>query len=261
MKSTGGEGRAGDEISGIAPPEARTYRERIVAGPDFISFSVCVRETDLFIRCDRDLSETALNAVHHYRRLVENYIRIIPEFLNTFGPLPEDPFAPGIVKAMLASARAAGVGPMAAVAGAIAEHVGRILLQSPGISNVIVENGGDIYLNCKRIVIVNLLAGTSPLSGRISLVIRPDRMPLGVCTSSGTVGHSFSYGLADAVCVAATSTALADAAATAIGNVIRSARDIESGLKRAEAIPGVQGAVIICGDRCGMTGQIELAET
>jgi hypothetical protein len=224
-----GEGRSMEGQARIERPEPRTYRERVAADPEFRSFTVCVRETDLFIRCDRDLGETALKAVHRYRSLIENYIRVVPEFLHTHAPLPDDPLAPGIVRAMLASARAAGVGPMAAVAGAIAEYVGRALRQSPGISNVIVENGGDIYLNCEKIVFVNLLAGESRLSGRMSLVVRPDRMPVGVCTSSGTVGHSFSYGLADAVCVVAASATLADAAATSIANGIRSKRDIESG--------------------------------
>ncbi|MFA6346436.1 MAG: UPF0280 family protein, partial [Syntrophales bacterium] len=123
-----------------------------------------------------------------------------------------------------------------------------------------VENGGDIYLDCKRDLRVEVHAGQSSLSGKIILMIRSDRMPLGVCTSSGTVGHSFSYGRADAVCVLSVSAALADAAATRIGNLVKSAKDIERGLKTAEEIlPGIRGVVIICGSHMGLAGDVELA--
>lgn len=239
--------------------EPRTYRNRIAPEGDLPAFSVCVRETDLFLRADRNLSREALGAVHACRAQIETYIRYHPDFLHSRIPLPEDRLAPEIVKAMLHASRLAEVGPMAAVAGAIAESVGRTLRTRPGISNVIVENGGDIYLDCKRDVRAEIYAGHSPLSGRITLVIRADRMPLGVCTSSGTVGHSFSYGRADAVCVLSGSAALADAAATRIGNLVRLERDIEQALKMAAGIEGVRGGVIICGKRMGLSGDVELA--
>jgi hypothetical protein len=239
--------------------EPRTYRNRIAPEADLPAFSVFVRETDLFLRADRDLSRETLEAVHACRAQIETYIRHHPEFLHARTPLPEDPLAPDIVRRMLLAARQAEVGPMAAVAGAIAESVGRSLRTLAGISNVMVENGGDIYLDCKRDLRVEIHAGQSPLSGKIALIIRSDRMPLGVCTSSGTVGHSFSYGRADAVCVLSGSVSLADAAATRIGNLVQYPKDIEKGLKMAEGIPGLRGVVVICGDRLGLAGDVELA--
>jgi hypothetical protein len=239
--------------------EPRTYRNRIAPEGDLTAFSVCVRETDLFLRADRDLSHEALEAVHACRARIEGYARHHPDFLHSRIPLPEDPIAPDIVRGMLLAARQAEVGPMAAVAGAIAEYVGHRLHALAGISNVMVENGGDIYLDCKRDLHVEILAGQSPLSGKIALVVRSDRMPLGVCTSSGTVGHSFSYGRADAVCVLSGSAALADAAATRIGNLVQSSKDIEKGLKVAEGIPGIRGVVVICGESLGLAGDVELS--
>jgi ApbE superfamily uncharacterized protein (UPF0280 family) len=160
---------------------------------------------------------------------------------------------------MISASRAAGVGPMASVAGAIAEHVGRQLLLKS--FNVIVENGGDIFLNMKEDISIGIFAGQSPLSGRIALRIPAGQSPLGICTSSGTVGHSLSFGIADAVCIKSSSAALADAAATAAGNLIRSKSDMRKGLDRAMSIRGVLGVLIVTGDTLAVKGDMELTET
>jgi len=147
---------------------------------------------------------------------------------------------------------------MASVAGAIAEYVGRQLLEKS--VNVVVENGGDIYLNIKDDIEVGIFAGGSSLSGRIALKIRADQTPLGICTSSGTVGHSLSFGVADAVCVKSKSAALADAAATAAGNVVRGRKDVRRGLSKAMSIEGVQGALIVIGDTLAVQGDMEIVK-
>jgi len=150
------------------------------------------------------------------------------------------------------------VGPMAAVAGAIAEYVGRELLEfSP---EIIVENGGDIFLACSRETRVGIFAGNSPLSLRVGLVVPAAGHSWGVCTSSGTVGPSLSFGRADAVCILSSSASLADAAATAVGNLVRTPGDLEKGLEKAKAIEGVWGAVIILGEKLAAWGKIELVE-
>jgi ApbE superfamily uncharacterized protein (UPF0280 family) len=147
---------------------------------------------------------------------------------------------------------------MAAVAGAMAEAVGQDLLkESP---EVIVENGGDIFLRSSKEVRVGIFAGASPLSLRIGLCLPPAEYPRGVCTSSATVGPSLSFGVADAVCVLAASAALADGAATAVGNMVRSSREMEKGLEKARSIEGLTGVVIILGDKLAAWGQIQLAE-
>ena len=171
-------------------------------------------------------------------------------------PVVYDEFAPEIVREMMKASAKAGVGPMAAVAGAVAEHVGRDLLLHT--RNVIIENGGDIYLKSLDDVYVGLFAGRSPLRDRVSIKVRKEEMPLGVCTSSGTVGHSLSFGCADACCVKSGSVALADAAATAIGNLVKSKKDLQNALKTGMEIEGVLGIVIIIGDQLGVVGDIEL---
>jgi ApbE superfamily uncharacterized protein (UPF0280 family) len=157
---------------------------------------------------------------------------------------------------MIEAGRRAGVGPMAAVAGAIAEYVGRDLL---GYSNeVIVENGGDIFLAMTDPATIAILAGSSPLSNRLGLRADFPQGSVGICTSSGTVGHSLSLGAADAVVVLSESTALADAVATALGNKVGDGADIEAALAAGKAIEGVLGLVVIVGARLGVWGQVEL---
>ncbi len=146
---------------------------------------------------------------------------------------------------------------MAAVAGAIAEYVGqRLVEKSKG--EVIVENGGDTFVNLSSGCVVGIHAGNSILSGRVGIRLDDLDFPLGVCTSSGTLGHSRSYGQADAVTVVSPRCALADAAATAAGNMVRAKRDIQKALDFLQQIDGVKGAVVVKGDCVGAFGHIEL---
>jgi ApbE superfamily uncharacterized protein (UPF0280 family) len=145
---------------------------------------------------------------------------------------------------------------MAAVAGAVAEAIGRDLL---GFSpEIIVENGGDIFLKISKKRLVGIYAGHSSLSKRIALEIMPRETPLGVCTSSGTVGHSLSLGSADAVIVLSPSTALADAAATAICNIVKTVDDIPRAIEKAQGIEGLRGLVVIMGDKMGVWGKAKI---
>jgi ApbE superfamily uncharacterized protein (UPF0280 family) len=233
----------------------RTYRNRTIKN-HLTGFNVTVRETDLFISADSNLTSIALASVHRLRSSLESYIAIHREFLTSLAPVAYEEWAPEIVREMMRASAKAGVGPMAAVAGAMAEHVGRDLLLHT--RNLIIENGGDIYMKSMSDVHVGLLAGRSPLSGRVSIKVRKEEMPLGVCTSSGTVGHSLSFGCTDACCVKSGSAALADAAATAIGNIVKSKKDIRTGLTAGMQIEGVLGIVIIIGDQLGAVGDIEL---
>jgi hypothetical protein len=157
---------------------------------------------------------------------------------------------------MIRAGNAAGVGPMAAVAGAVAEGVGRCLLEHS--RQVVVENGGDIFLKTGRPAVVGLFAGHSPLSMKIGIRLAETGDGIGVCTSSGTVGHSLSTGRADAVCVVAHSCALADAAATAIANRIHAPDGIEPAVSFGRSIAGVLGIVAVCGREMGAWGQVEL---
>ena len=235
--------------------EPRTYRHWIKGG-DLISFNVAVKETDLYIRASTNLKSKARKLVLKYRDALERDIERHPAFLTSLEPLPVDDNAPHIVKAMSEAASKAEVGPMASVAGAIAEFVGTELLAFT--PEIIVENGGDIYLKSLGKKIIGIYAGESPLSGKIGLEIDGADTPLGICTSSGTVGHSLSYGKADAVIVLSQSATLADAAATATANLIKQPGDIPGGIERAKSIEGVSGVIIIQGDKTGLWGKVKI---
>ena len=235
--------------------QPRTYRHWI-EGKDLISFEVVIKETDLYIRADCNLQRKAVRRVQKYRAQIEKYAEYQPEFLSSMAPIFVDEKAPRIVRDMADAGKKAGVGPMAAVAGAIAETVGKDLLDSS--VEVIVENGGDIFLKTLKRRLIGIYAGESPLSGRLALEILPEDTPLGICTSSGTVGHSLSLGRADAAIVVSSSTSLADAAATAIGNLVRNAEDISRSIKFAQRMDGLEGVIIIVGDKIGLWGKIKL---
>jgi ApbE superfamily uncharacterized protein (UPF0280 family) len=238
--------------------QPRTYRHWI-RDSDLVSFNVVVKETDLCISARTNLRRKALRLVSKYRSTLERYITQHPSFLTSMEALPIDDDTPQIIKMMLEAAYKARVGPMASVAGAIAECVGTELLAfSP---EVIVENGGDIYLRISKKRVIGVYAGNSPLSGKIGLEINGRDTPLGVCTSSGTVGHSLSYGKADAVIALSRSATLADAAATAIGNLIKEPTDISSGIEVAQSIAGLKGVIIIIGSDMGLWGEVKICQT
>jgi hypothetical protein len=236
-------------------PEPRFYRHWI-KGSDLVSFEVSVKQTDLYIRSPRNLRNKALHSVVKHRGALETYIERHPLFLTTLDPYQAEAEAPAIIKEMARVSQLTGVGPMAAVAGAIAEAVGTDLLAfSP---EVIVENGGDIFLKVSKKRLVGIYAGQSAFTRKIALEIVPRETPLGICTSSGTVGHSLSLGGADAVIALSSSTALADAAATALGNMVKNADNIPEAIDKAQSIDGLGGAVVIVGDKMGVWGKVKI---
>ncbi|MGD9332790.1 MAG: UPF0280 family protein [Desulfobacterales bacterium] len=235
--------------------ERRTYR-RLARVDRLVSFQVTVQETDLKIQAESDLAVLCREEVLKQRGYIENYIHRHPQFRTTLNPWEQTGPAPGIIRKMIAAGWAAGVGPMAAVAGAVAETVGRALGEHS--REFIVENGGDIYLAMKGKATIGLYAGRSPLSMRVALQLEPGQQPLAVCTSSGTVGHSLSRGRADAVWIVARDGALADAAATAAANHVFGQDAIPQTIAWARAIPGVEGVVAVCGNQMGLWGAIRI---
>ena len=233
----------------------RNYRQAVSAG-DMVSSFVRVKETDLHILAAENIEAEAYHFVHRYRNQLENYITAHPDFLTALVPLEHDPLAPAIVKAMLKAGTAANVGPMAAVAGAVAECVGLDLIKvSP---EIIVENGGDIFIHAARELKISIFAGDSPLSLKIGLELPSKSTPRAVCTSSGTIGHSLSAGRADAVSVLSSSCALADAVATAVANRVRTPKEIQKAIEWGRRIPGVEGLLVILGEDLGAWGQVKI---
>ena len=233
------------------------YREWIKS-EDLAKTLVSYKDTDLCIMGDRELEKEALGSIHKYREEIEDYIKVDPAFKSSLKPIETKKGAPLIVKKMIEAGKTAGVGPMAAVAGAVAEFVGRDLLSFS--KEIIVENGGDIFIKSSKNRRFGIFAGESPLTGKLTFEIMAVDTPLGVCTSSGSIGHSLSFGRADAVCAISKDTLLADAVATQAGNLVKSAEDIEKAISYARSIPEVTGVIVIVGNKLGTWGSVKLGE-
>lgn len=210
------------------------------------------------VRALCDLSHEAEILVQTFRGQLREHIAVQDEFLTSLTPVKKLDGIPAIVEKMYWASELAQVGPMAAVAGAIAESTGRALLEKS--EEMIIENGGDIWLALKFPGTIGLYAGRSPFSSKIGIMVRPEQTPMGICTSSGTVGHSLSFGKADAVTICAMDAALADAVATATCNRIIREDDLEPAVNFALSITGVTGAIAIFDDKIAAKGDIELAD-
>jgi len=240
----------------------RDYR-RLHQGSDLHYFRVQVRESDLAIGVEQtswslDLQEKCRRELAGLRQELEGYISLHPDFRTSFSPVRLLPGAPAIAQTMAQAATLAGVGPMAAVAGAVAQALGEFL--APSSREVVIENGGDLYLRGERERVIAVFAGTSPFSFRIGVRICPQGSALGVCTSSGTVGPSISLGKADAVIIKAQDAALADAVATSAANRVQQAEDLMKAVDFAQGISGVAGVLAIKDDKMAAWGEMEIVQ-
>lgn len=239
----------------------RTYR-RPAEGARLKSFTVTVKESDLWIAVSSSsfydkLPEETEQLVWQKRLILENYLDCNRDFAAALEPFLLQETAPDLIRRMVRAGNLAGVGPMAAVAGLLAEETGKFLLKkSP---EVIVENGGDIFLKVVQPVSIGIYAGGSPLSGKLALQLDPANTPLGVCTSSGMVGPSYSMGRADAAVAVSESCALADAAATAMGNMVQGEDDLQQALEFAQSVEEISGALVIYSDKIAAWGDVELS--
>ncbi len=216
-------------------------------------FNLNYKNSSIRAICDRDLKERAQQELERLYNELERYLQEEPFFLSSYEPLKAEKNSPGIARIMSFASEKAGVGPMAAVAGTFSELLGNYLLNN-GAKEVIVENGGDIFLRLREEKLVGIYSGRSEFSGRIALRVKPGSTPLGICTSSASVGHSISLGESDSVTVVAESCPLADSAATAIANEVRGPDGIRYGILTAEGIDGIQGVLIIRGKELGTYG-------
>ena len=224
---------------------------------DLCSTHILMQETDLQIFADRPLDKDFLKEkVRLYRRQIEDYISKDRRFLTALKPIEVELSAPLIVRDMAKSAKEASVGPMAAVAGAIAEFLGKDLLKER-YKDIIIENGGDIFLVGRRTCNIRIYAGNAKLFKGLSLRIKPTDTPLGICTSSGTVGHSLSFGLADAVVILSKSASLADAVATATANRVKTKQDLQKAVDFVKSIKGISGIIIILKNNLISWGKVE----
>lgn len=236
--------------------QERSYRTRHNK-MNSASYPVIVDETDLWISSEGDFKQDAVGWAKKLRAQVLAAEERWPGFISSLAPMDIQCEIP-LIQAMVDASAAAGVGPMAAVAGAISQSIGCNITAASGNRNVCVENGGDIYIDSTVERVIMIHAGRSALSEKIGLRITAEQFPLGICTSAGTVGHSLSFGHADAVVVLSKDTALADAVATATGNILKTKDDISKAIAFVSSIPGVLGAVLIIEEQLGAWGNIEL---
>lgn len=202
-----------------------------------------------------DCFEAVTREIVLQRHILEDYIDKQPEFQRTLKPINLLPDAPESAQCMARAADFVGVGPMAAVAGVMAQQGAQAGLHA-GAPEVIVENGGDIYLQTVEPVIIGLYSGRDEMLNRLAFEIQPENTPLSICSSSGKMGHSMSLGRCDLATVVAKDAALADAAATRAANLVRTVADIEPTLNRIAAIDGIDGVLIAKDGRVGLAGKL-----
>jgi len=242
--------------------QPRSYRQQFNPAR-FASFTVQYLETDLWVGVDhasfrKEIAEVALHEVVSLRTRLDAYNHEHPAFLTSLEPVKLFPGAPPEAREMAAAGTRSGTGPMAAVAGLFALRTAEKIRKRFPVKELIVENGGDYFLMLKEDLLMTVYAGDSPLSEMIGVLIPSGDTPCGVCTSSGTVGPSLSFGKADAVMVACSSPVLADAWATALANRIKTPADIEPVLKYSEQFPEILSLVVICEDKTGIRGNFEV---
>lgn len=211
------------------------------------------REAVFRICCDKFDAVTA--EIVRQRQILEDYIVRHPDFRKSLEPIELLTEAPDVAQSMACAAKLVGVGPMAAVAGAMAQFAGLAALNA-GACEVIVDNGGDIYICAIEPVIIGLKTGTADLSDRLALSLQPDDTPISICSSSGKMGHSMSLGECDLATVVAKDAALADAAATKAANLVKTVDDIDLALDSIAGIEGVDGVLIVKDKRVGLAGKL-----
>lgn len=211
------------------------------------------KETNLRVACEA--FDLVTGTVVEERRRLERYIGRHPEFLTSLVPvaLLDDP--PEAAIRMAAAAELTGLGPMAAVAGTLAQ-MGVEAAMAAGCREAIVENGGDIFIHSDREVTIGLYAGDNAIGSRLALRIDPADLPMALCSSSSKMGHSLSLGQCDLGTVVAKDGALADAAVTLVCNLIKHERDLTPALDRVGAIPGIDGILAVKNGKIGLWGRL-----
>jgi len=233
----------------------RFYRNFIEAD-DLKKIEITVKETDILLLLDKEIEKDFLRErIIKYREDISEYIKRDRRFLVSLEPLEVEDSAPEIVKEMSLAGKLAGTGPMAGVAGAISDFLGRDLLNL--CSEVIIENGGDIFLKSEKARYIRIYTGEFNPHKRLNLEVKSEGKPLGVCTSSGKIGHSLSFGNADSVTIISDRAVLADSIATQTANLIKTKADIKKAVDFAKNILGTRGAVIAFDNILASFGEIQ----
>ena len=233
--------------------EERKYREWSNSNNLIIS-NVKDFESDLYILSEINVEEIAIREVKKIRDIIFKYGEENAIFFKSLIPLKVKDYDPKIIKHMKEATAKANVGPMASVAGAVNFYLSKKLEKI--CKTLIIENGGDLYIKSSKERIINIYAGESIFKDKINILSKGE---IGICTSSGIMGHSLSFGKADAVVVKDKDTLVADSFATSIGNMIKTKEDIEKGLEFAKQ-NNLEGVIIIAFNKIGIWGNIKLVK-
>lgn len=211
------------------------------------------KEAVFRICCDE--FETVVSEIKRQRKILEEYIARHGEFKTSLTPIELKSDAPEVAERMAKAAELAGTGPMAAVAGTMAQLAAEAAIKK-GCEEVIVENGGDIYLQTAEPVIIGLYPGEDEVAGQLAFSLQGKDTPVSICSSSGKMGHSMSLGMCDLATVVAKNAALADAAATQAANLVKTIDDVEPTLNKIAGIEGIDGVVIVKDGQVGLAGKL-----
>ncbi|MGC9367622.1 MAG: UPF0280 family protein [bacterium] len=241
---------------------SRQYRYQ-VKSENLEKFLVCYKQSDLWIGIDKQsyqliYPDLIYRKLVKLRHLFETHVAKYPDFKSSLTPIIPPADAEPMITHLYQLSEKVGVGPLAGIAGCFAQQIGEFIIKKLGGKQLIVENGGDIYINGKQTSQVLIFSQKSKLTHTFSIEITPDITPCGVCTSSGKYGHSKNLGKADSVTVICGDAVMADLLATALSNEIKSARDIEKVLEWSEKIDEIIFIAIIFNQHIGFRGKCNI---
>lgn len=245
--------------------EERFYRKWILNNSKLKTFFVKYKQTDICVSVDNNsyfvnLPDIAFSYLKLFYSELEKYILDDPKFNITFKPYIKPQANVPIIKEMMKASCRANVGPMASVAGAIAQYIGKALLEKYSINEIYIENGGDVFISSPKNVNTIFYTGNNSKFPQIKLQIESPGSSFGVCSSSGKFGHSFSFGKADAVMVVCKNTCLSDALATYFCNKIRSEEDIQKVLGLSSQYEEILGVACVYGNKLGLRGNLKIID-
>jgi hypothetical protein len=234
----------------------RGYRS-VAPGRGETAFQVVVEETDLWVVSERDLRTEISGYVHEVRGAIKTHIALHPEFLQSMAPLRSPENAHPLIRTMCSASQITGVGPMAGVAGAIAQSVADRFKEES--ANILVENGGDVFMHSTGDRVAGILADPESRAGLGVKLAKAD-FPISLCASSARIGHSLSLGRGDIAVVASHDAALADCAATALCNMLQGPEDLKRTMDKAASWRknGVLFAFAQCAGKIAVWGELEL---
>ena len=232
------------------------YRNKISAEGRY-SFRVDYKYSGLYIMCDRDISSELEEAILSFYRDIEMIIAGQPDFEKSLVPIKTGKDLPMTIKEMCCAGEVFNVGPMASIAGALCDHLAKNLTDRCNF--LMIENGGDVYIKSNVPFEVGIFTKNIYFKDKLTLLIEAGQTPCGICSSSGSFGHSLSLGKSDLVTVLSRTATTADAAATAIANTINSEEDINEAIARFSRYSEIEGLIIIKNKRIGLWGKLQLA--